>query len=497
MGSKVLPAAARVRVVELGTGPAPEEAFRVLAGREGVFFLDSASGLRAGWGAPLRGSEGAGPWSFLGAEPYAVIEAHERRIVEREGMLERCYEGDPFAALRARLARLGRTGRDPALPFEGGAVGFLGYDLKHCVERVSRLARRDQRFPDMRMAFHDWVLACDLSRRRWYASVAPEPGSGRDAGSLLDRARAVLDEAAGLPPPAPARDAEAPPEGSVELPASNMTREEYLRAVRRILDYISAGDIYQANFTRRFEAAVRRPSGELYLALRRRNPAPFAAYLDAGDGLAVMSSSPELFLRLRGRRAETRPIKGTRPRGRTEEEDRALAGELLSSAKDAAELAMITDLERNDLGRVSEYGSVHVTEAAALEAYATVFHLVATVSARLADGEDAVSLARAAFPGGSITGAPKIRAMEIIDELEPTARSVYTGAIGFFDSSGDMDLNIAIRTMLFDRGRVTYQVGGGIVADSDPEAEHEECLAKGRALAEVLASCVPGGGGDP
>jgi para-aminobenzoate synthetase component 1 len=200
----------------------------------------------------------------------------------------------------------------------------------------------------------------------------------------------------------------------------------------------------------------------------------------------VLCSSPESFLELRGRHVATRPIKGTCPRGATPEEDAANAATLRASAKDNAELAMIVDLERNDLGRVADYGSVRVTERAALERYETVFHLVATVEGDLAEGCDAVDLLKATFPGGSITGAPKIRAMEIIDELEPTARGVYTGAIGYIDCAGEADLNVAIRTMLWDAGRVTYQVGGGIVADSSPEGEYEETLLKGAALARTV-----------
>jgi para-aminobenzoate synthetase component 1 len=266
-----------------------------------------------------------------------------------------------------------------------------------------------------------------------------------------------------------------------------MTRDEYLQSVERIKEYIAAGDIFQANFTRRIEARLTGGPADLYRRLRRTNPAPFAAFMDCGEGRAIASSSPERFIALRGRRIETRPIKGTRPRGNTPAEDEANARALEASVKDAAELAMIVDLERNDIGRVADYGSVRVTERAALEAYATVFHLVATVEGTLAPHKDEVDLLKATFPGGSITGAPKVRAMEIIEELEPTARGVYTGAIGYIDFSGDMDLNIAIRTLLWDQGRVTYQIGGGIVADSEPEEEWEETVAKGKALAKTIA----------
>jgi para-aminobenzoate synthetase component 1 len=241
------------------------------------------------------------------------------------------------------------------------------------------------------------------------------------------------------------------------------------------------------NLSQRFETGLAVPPAELYRRLRQANPAPFAAYLALdGEGAAVLSSSPERFLKVVGRRVETRPIKGTRPRGRTEGDDRRLADELLASPKDSAELTMIVDLERNDLGRVCDYGSVVVAEHKAIEAYASVFHLVSTVEGTLHGGHDLVDLVKATFPGGSITGAPKIRAMEIIDELEPTQRSVYTGSIGYIGLDGAMDLNIAIRTILVRDGRAYFQVGGGIVADSEPAAEYQETLDKGRRLFAAL-----------
>jgi para-aminobenzoate synthetase component 1 len=465
---------ARAAVVrELGPGPSPEAVFRVLTRRRGVFFLDSAGGP----GHLAR-------WSFLGAGPFTVLEATERRVVESGHGGLREGQANPFAALGEALERLCLPRAESPVPFAAGGVGFLGYDLRHAVERIPRRARRDQSFPDMRVAFYDRLLAHDARSGSWYAtSAAIGPGEALGPERAIEGLRRVLDEAGGREPGA---DVPPAPLASGQL-SSNMTRERYLRSVERMLDYIAAGDIFQANFTRRFETSCRGRPEDLYLALRRRNPAPFAAYLDCGEGRAVLGSSPERFLRIRGREVATRPIKGTRPRGRDAGEDLARSGELLASAKDAAELAMIVDLERNDLGRVCDYGSVHVAEAKALEAYPTVFHLVATVTGGLAEGRAVADLLKATFPGGSITGAPKVRAMEIIDELEPTARSVYTGAAGWFDLSGDLDLNIVIRTMLWDAGRVTYQVGGGIVADSDPEAEYEETLAKGRALAEALS----------
>ncbi len=250
-------------------------------------------------------------------------------------------------------------------------------------------------------------------------------------------------------------------------------------------EYICAGDIFQVNLSQRFEVGLNISPYKLYQRLRRINPAPFACYLNFKD-INIVSASPERFLRVRSDWVETRPIKGTRPRGKTEAEDKTLAQELLSSVKDRAENVMIVDLERNDIGRVCRYATVRVTELAILEKFPTVFHLTSTVVGRLRPDKGRVDLLKAAFPGGSITGAPKVRAMEIIDELEPTRRSVYTGSIGYLSFAGDMDLNIVIRTILVKGGKAYFQVGGGIVYDSEPEAEYQETLDKGKALIQAL-----------
>jgi para-aminobenzoate synthetase component 1 len=279
------------------------------------------------------------------------------------------------------------------------------------------------------------------------------------------------------------------PLDDADVPPSSFSPEDYRRAVGRARRYIFAGDVYQVNLSQRFQLPLACNPFDAYLRLRSHNPAPFAAYLNLPEG-QVLSASPERFLRFdpRGRRVQTRPIKGTRPRGRTPVEDEAMARELLKSEKDRAENVMIVDLERNDLGRVAEIGSVRVMELASLETLPTVFHLTSTVEATLREDRDPVDLLLATFPGGSITGAPKIRAMEIIDELEPTARSVYTGAIGRIGFDGSLDLNIAIRTIVV-KGRAAYfQAGGGIVADSDPEMEYRETLHKARALRDALTA---------
>jgi para-aminobenzoate synthetase component 1 len=275
---------------------------------------------------------------------------------------------------------------------------------------------------------------------------------------------------------------------------SSFDRESYLNTVRRVLEYIAAGDVFQVNLSQRFSSRGKLQPLDVYLRLRNHSPAPFSAFLRSRD-LAVISASPEWFYQTRGDRIVTRPIKGTRPRGPSPQEDARLAAELAASAKDRAELTMIVDLERNDLGRVCRYGSVVVKDALQVESFAQVHHLVATVEGLLRPDVGPVDIVQAMFPGGSITGAPKIRAMEIIDELEPNRRSLYTGAIGYLSRGGSSAFNIAIRTIVIEGGLASYQVGGGIVADSDPESEYEETLAKGRALRAVLEE--QGGAGAP
>ena len=309
-------------------------------------------------------------------------------------------------------------------------------------------------------------------------------GEGHPAAERRCRVwREALDR--GLRSPPPIRPSSLGPS------TSQFDRATYLATVGRVLDYIAAGDVFQVNLSQRFTAWGRPEPLDLYLRLKAESPAPFAAFL-RWDDLAVVSASPEWFYQTRGDLIVTRPIKGTRPRGRDLDADARLAAELSASPKDRAELIMIVDLERNDLGRVCQYGSIRVRDPLKVESFAQVHHLVATIEGRLRPEIGPIDVIRAVFPGGSITGAPKIRAMEIIDELEPNRRSLYTGAIGYLSRGGSSAFNIAIRTILVEGERASFQVGGGIVADSDPEAEYEETLAKGRGLLAVLD---PGKGG--
>ena len=413
-----------------------------------------------------------------------VFESRGRRIkIERGGVTEK-FTGNPFDELDRLLSAFALDRTEFPTPFIGGAVGYLGYDAGRHLEKLPHRAKDDLKLPDYRFGFYDIIFAHDHVERRSFLVSTGFPELGE--AERLTRARERLDEfkrrLGGLRPgpPTAATTSMSPPQVT-----GNFTRDAYLAAVERARRYIIAGDIFEVNLSQRFEVDLAVAPPVLYDRLRRINPAPFAAYLDCG-AFSLVSASPERFLRLTGDTAETRPIKGTRKRAATVEEDHALAAELLASDKDRAENMMIVDLSRNDLGRVCRYGSVKVTELAVLETFPTVFHLTSTVTGELDKGKSRIDLLKAAFPGGSVTGAPKVRAMEIIDELEPTRRGVYTGAIGWLGFDGDLDLNIAIRTIVAKGRRAYFQVGGAVTIDSDPEAEYQETLHKARALFQAL-----------
>jgi len=408
-------------------------------------------------------------WTYLTADPIAVLEAP-------------AHGPDPFAVARRLVARL-----DPSLPdepdappFIGGLVGFLGYDLGHALERLPSIALDDQGLPPMRLALHDWVVAWD--RRAgvaWLAGRAVD-GDARGLARRLDEVHARLtSHGAG----ATRQDDD---DGPLRF-RSGLSQPDYEAGVETVRRFIADGDIYQANLTRRLETPFGGDPWTRYRRLRTGDPSLFSAYLDLGRSpetgrpRAVLSASPEPYLSLDPSGVvATDPIKGTRRRGRDRAEDRRLACELLTSAKDRAENVMIVDVLRNDLGRVCLPGTVRVPRLCRLERTAAVQHLVSTVTGRLAPGRDAFDLLGASFPGGSITGAPKIRAMEIIEELEPVRRGPYTGALGWIGPDGAMQTSILIRTFIADGRRLTLHVGGGITWGSDPAAEWEETVAKAR-----------------
>ena len=395
--------------------------------------------------------------------------------------------GNPFDVLGDLLEEYKMESQELPIPFTGGAVGYFSYDLCHFIERLPAKAIDDLELPECYLAFYDAIIAFDHKDNKVYLISAGFPE--QEDGKRRRRAEARLNELRNLillsPPPTSIKETQ---RGGAKLKA-NFSHESYLEAVAKAREYIGAGDIFQVNLSQKFEVELKIKPYELYKRLRQINPAPFASYLNF-EGIKIAGASPERFLKLHGDMAETRPIKGTKPRGKTPEEDRTLAAALLASRKDRAENIMIVDLERNDLGRVCRYGTVKVSELAILETYPTVYHLTSTVEGRLRESTSRIDLLKATFPGGSITGAPKVRAMEIIDELEPTRRSVYTGSIGYIGFSGEMDLNIVIRTFIIKDGRAYFQVGGAIVYDSVPEAEYIETLDKGKALIQALGLSV-------
>ncbi len=472
-------------VDELVPPPDPLDTCARLAGLPFLVFLDSATE-----------DERLGRYSFLTADPPALIRS--RRT------------GDPLVAARRLLARHALAPVPDLPPFQGGVAGYVGYDWGAALERVPRARYRDCAAPDVMLGLYDWTIAWDHAARRcWIISTGlPARGAGRveRAARRLAFVREILADggtggrADGKPRrsgrPAVRRSAPSYPVPDVPGVRSTFTRDGYLEAVAQVIEYIRAGDVFQANLSQRFRAPLQGTAFALYRRLRARNPAPFSAYLDFGE-VIVASASPERFLQVADGRVEARPIKGTRPRGAAPAEDAALALALVQSEKDRAENAMIVDVLRNDLSRVCRPGTVSAPDLFRVEQYATVQHLVSTVVGELASGYDALDLLRAAFPGGSVTGAPKVRAMQIIAELEPTPRGVYCGAIGYWSVTGALDSSIAIRTCTVREGEeegegdgageVSFQAGGGIVADSDPAAEYVETLDKARGVIAALA----------
>ncbi|BBO76739.1 hypothetical protein DSCW_41560 [Desulfosarcina widdelii] len=383
----------------------------------------------------------------------------------------------PLDVLQQTLINFHLNPEDFPQPVAAGLFGYLAYDLKDELEDLPRTTVDDLGLPHLYLAAPSLVVVHDKTdaTNRVHAPVFEDRGS-EAADAALDTFRQALS----APPPVPGGF-----KAIGEKLHSNISRSEYEAAVRRIREYIAAGDVYQVNLSQRFEMGFTGDGYSLFQTLYDMNPAPFFAYVNAGDH-QIVSTSPERFLLRKGASVETRPIKGTRPRGKTPEEDRQMKSELVQSPKDDAELSMIVDLLRNDIGRVCAGGSVKVAQHKRLEAYQNVYHLVSVVEGELAGGKDSVDLIRAAFPGGSITGCPKIRSMEIIDELEACRRHIYTGSIGYIGFHDTMDLSIAIRTATVVDDRLLFSVGGGIVYDSDPADEYEETLHKGRTLMSVI-----------
>ena len=452
----------------LTTAPDPVEAYACVSHLPHPILLDSAD-------RGPRGRHARGRYSFVAADPVA--------IVRRSG------DADALAAAVELAGGLGAAPIAGLPPFQGGVAGFIGYEWGATLERLPPLPADELGLPDVLLSVYDWVLAWDHEQDA--AWIMSRGLGGTDPARRLREVRDLL----AAPPrgrPAPAgrvsRTVPTFPVSALDPLGirSPFERPAYEAAVERVRQYVHAGDVFQVNISQRFEVPVTGTPLELYRRLRSRHPAAFAALIETDD-FAILSASPERFLQVNGASVATRPIKGTRPRGATPAQDAALAAELEASDKDRAENVMIVDLMRNDLYRVSEPGSVRVPELCVLESHPTVHHLVSTVESTLAADADAVALIRAAFPGGSITGAPKVRAMEIIAELEPTRRGVYCGSIGYLSVTGAADFSIAIRTAVVRDGTAYVAAGGGITADSEPGAEYDETIAKARGVLAALA----------
>ena len=449
-----------MKIVEIQNPPSVEALVDRFGRQHFSFVLDSA-----------QSNDGLGEWSFFGAEPFQTV------------------TGD-LADLRQAM-QPHQLEAHPEIPFTGGAVGYLSYDYGRRLEALASLAEDDRRIPDMHFGLYDGVAA--LNHASGVLFLVGHDFS-RTADAVIDRLRAIVEGRPVTPTDARKQAAtgvtsRAPRASSSPARRSewtwNLSRADFCTAVQRVRDYIASGDVYQVNLSQRARCTYDGDSVALYQALRRGNPAPYGAYLDFGDW-QLISTSPEQFLQKTGRQLETRPIKGTRPRGIDAEADRQNEAALRVSQKDRAELLMIVDLERNDLGRVAEFGSVQVEGLYQLEHYARVIHQTARVKATLTACKDVYDALAALFPGGSITGAPKIRAMQIIEELEPTRRGAYCGSIGYIGFDGDAEFNIAIRSLHLKDGQLDYQVGGGIVWDSDSEDEYQETLDKARAIRETI-----------
>lgn len=441
----------------------PVSAFAKLRGSGPAFLLES-----------VEGGENVSRYSFIGCNPRKVLSA-------RPG------DADPLKLIEAELSGYRPVAVPGLPPFTGGAVGYLGYEFIHSVEKTVPLAARDELgVPAMWFMLCDSVLAFDRAHQTMRLIVNAHVKNG-DAGDAYDAALAELERMrAALARPTPLAPATLRDAGPVQVPPGNFTRAAFEQMVEDSKEYIRAGDIFQIVLSQRFSRDFAGTPLDLYRALRTVNPSPYMFLLETGD-FALVGASPEVHVRLTGRKVEIRPIAGTRPRGKTAAEDAALERELLADEKEKAEHLMLVDLARNDIGRVSTFGTVKVPEFMVVERYSHVMHIVSQVEGQLAPERTAFDLMRATFPAGTVSGAPKIRAMQLIAEKEGTQRGSYAGALGYFSYDGNLDSCITLRTALIKEGTVHIQAGAGIVADSIPAAEYQETINKASALFKAIA----------
>lgn len=413
--------------------------------------------------------EGLGRYSFIGLNPFSTFK-YKNKICTID---DKRIEAEPFDELKKLINRY-KVDNDTELPYIAGAMGYFSYDLGRDIQRIHDTAVEEITIPDCYFYFYDNAIIVDNLQKKTFITAI---------GILKEKDKSVNDIKNTILAGKKVKYEDL--QKSTTKFYSNFQEGEYIDTVEKVRQYIRNGDIYITNLTQRFSCETVRSPYEVYRDLRHINPAPFAAFINVED-FTIVSSSPERFLKVRNNMVQTRPIKGTRPRGKNSEEDLKNKVELSNSEKDKAELLMIVDLERNDLSKVCKPNSVKVKELFKLEEYSTVFHLVSTIVGELKDNYTAVDCIKACFPGGSITGAPKLRSMEIIEELEGTRRNIYTGAIGYLGFDGNTDLNIVIRTILMKDGKACFGVGGGITWESVKEAEYEETIDKAKALMRVL-----------
>lgn len=463
-----------------GDGLTPVTAYRRLARGGPAFLFES-----------VIGGEKIGRYSFLGVEPFLRFEARGRRVSiakPGEDSPTTFSSDDPFQDLEKLLGRY-RSIHSPGLPrFLGGAVGYAGYDSARYSENLPNVPPDDRGLPDLAFNFYDRMVVFDHLRKTILVVAQARRNDAENAKAAYDRAAGQIDEWVDrLSRPIPE-----PPLADIDLdgpltlrPRSNFTREAYEEVVRRCQEYIKAGDIFQVVPSQRFEVRTAAEPFDLYRALRVVNPSPFLFLLDFDDH-ALVGSSPEILVRVEEGTVTIRPIAGTRRRGKDESEDRALAEELLADPKERAEHIMLVDLGRNDVGRVADRSSVALTELMKVEYYSHVMHITSNVNGRLAPGKTAFDALRAGLPAGTVSGAPKVRAMQIIDEMEPQKRGPYAGAVGYIDYTGNMDTCIALRTLVIRDGVAHVQAGGGVVYDSVPALEYDETVNKARALLKAV-----------
>ena len=469
----------------------PHEAYQSIASRDS-FLLES-----------VKGPEKIARYSFIGFDPCLIFKIKNGNAAVEGSYKKTILSRKPLSILKALMSRYTQAPYDFLPPFQGGIAGMMSYDFVHYFENLPINTIDDLQLPDAHFFMIDRLIAFDHEEKRSWVIVCPGlrflmshensqvvpdwsvvyDEADNAAGEIMERMMCTILQAGNGVPAASQSGIRSDKKIEVH---HEMTKQDYTDMVKRAKAYITAGDIFQANLSQRVSAGIMQKSPwNLYRILRSVNPSPFAAFIDFGD-YQIVSSSPERLLRIRGSTIETRPIAGTRPRGKNRKEDALMRKELLLNEKERAEHIMLIDLERNDLGRVSSYGTVGVDEFMITEEYSHVIHIVSNITGNLAHGKYCFDAIRATFPGGTITGVPKVRCMEIIDELEPLRRGPYTGSIGYLGFSGALDFNIIIRTFIIKNDSAYVQAGAGIVADSDPDREYDETLRKAEALVKTL-----------